>query len=187
MPFHALLPATAALTGLVAHPTLAPAQPPVTPLRIVAAFAPPAEPWLRGHRGIDVAVHPGQAVRAPVTGRIGFAGVVADKDVVTLVLATGARLTFEPMTPVRGAGEIVVRGALMGHVAVDTGRRLGSEAGRSGTSHCDRPVPCLHIGLLRNGGYRDPTALVSGHPILKPTVRPVHGSPAGKSVRPDSR
>ena len=39
---------------------------------VVRGFEPPPGPWAAGHRGVDLAGHPGQTVRAALPGTVGF-------------------------------------------------------------------------------------------------------------------
>ena len=135
-------------------------HPPVVPVRVVTPYRPPPEPWERGHRGIDLVARAGQQVRAPVEGRVAFAGDVAGRPVVTLTIASGRRLTFEPVRTERAEGARISAGALLGHLAP-----TGPDSG-----HCGGPHPCLHVGLRTVDGYRDPRPFVLGSPVLKPTA-----------------
>ncbi len=136
-------------------------HPPVVPVRVVTPYRPPPEPWEPGHRGIDLVARAGQDVRAPVAARVAFAGDVAGRPVVTLTIATGRRLTFEPVRTDLSEGDRVRAGSLLGHLDP-----TGLEA-----SHCGGTDPCLHVGLRVADGYRDPRPFVLGTPVLKPTAR----------------
>lgn len=164
MPVDAMI-STILLPWLVApmDPTAATGRvhPPVVPVRVVAPYRPPPEPWERGHRGIDLVARAGQQVRAPVGGRVAFAGDVAGRPVVTLTIASGRRLTFEPVRTGLSEGDRVLAGSLLGHIDP-----TGPHA-----SHCGGPDPCLHVGLRTMDGYRDPRPFVLGTPVLKPTAR----------------
>src|SRR5690606_11230516 len=63
---------------------------------VVHAFDPPAKPWLSGHRGVDLAAVQGTAVLAPAAGVVGFSGVVVNREVLSITVADGLRLSFEP-------------------------------------------------------------------------------------------
>lgn len=120
--------------------------------RVVRAFDPPEQPWLAGHRGIDLQAEAGAAVRAVADGRIGFAGEVGGKPVVT-VLHDGVRTTYEPVRATVAAGDSVRAGDVIGQLAE------GHE--------CGGGVPsCLHLGLLRGDTYLDPLLLFE-----KPEIR----------------
>src|SRR5262245_48381380 len=53
--------------------------------RVVRDYDPPPRPWLRGHRGVDLAARPGQPVYAAGAGRVGYAGRLAGRGVVAVV------------------------------------------------------------------------------------------------------
>lgn len=144
-------------------------HPPVTPVQVVAAYRPPPEPWDRGHRGIDLAARDGQRITAPVDGRVAFAGEVAGRPVITLAIASGLRLTFEPVRTDLSEGDRVRAGSPLGRLAP-----TGLSA-----SHCGGPDPCLHVGLRSGDHYRDPRPFILGLPVLKPLV-----SAAGAQPRP---
>ncbi|WP_106398040.1 murein hydrolase activator EnvC family protein [Actinocorallia populi] len=116
------------------------------PVRVVRPFAPPAAPWLPGHRGVDLAARPGQAVRAPAPGRVAFARDLAGRGVITLTHGP-LRTTYEPVLPAVSPGTAVTTGTVIGTV-------------QAARSHC-RPAACLHWGLRRSDTYLDPLALLS--------------------------
>ena len=106
-------------------------------------FDPPDQPWLAGHRGVDLEATPGQRVLAPADGRVVFVGRVGGKPVV-VVDHGGVRSTFEPVEPSVRVGQRVRQGQVIG--------RVGREA------HCQER--CLHWGLKRGEEYLDPLVLV---------------------------
>jgi murein DD-endopeptidase MepM/ murein hydrolase activator NlpD len=116
---------------------------------ILRGWEPPATPYGRGHRGIDLAAAPGTPVRAIATGRVSFAGRVAGKGVVAVELpGTGdppLRTTYEPVRATVAKGEEVAAGEVVGTVE-PTG------------SHCTRT--CVHWGLRRGDTYLDPLSLL---------------------------
>lgn len=133
----------------------------------VTAFDPPDQPWLAGHRGVDLAATPLAPVRAPADATVLFAGAVGGKPVVSLDHGAGLRTTYEPVSAAVRAGQAVPAGQLIGHLA----------AGHPGCP----VVACLHWGArVASGGpggddddYIDPMTLLlhSDRPIgLKPTL-----------------
>jgi murein DD-endopeptidase MepM/ murein hydrolase activator NlpD len=116
------------------------------PGSVVHPFDPPAERWLAGHRGVDLAAGAGDPVRAPAAGVVSFAGSVAGKPVVVVTHPGGLRSTFEPVTASVGRGDTVGRGEAIGVLADTAG-------------HC-APGGCLHWGVLRGEAYLDPLALL---------------------------
>ncbi|HWB68172.1 MAG TPA: peptidoglycan DD-metalloendopeptidase family protein [Mycobacteriales bacterium] len=142
------MPTTASPAARPVGPTAAPAGwrwPLPPPVRVVRGFDPPAEPWLPGHRGVDLAGRPGERVLAAGAGVVSFAGAVANVGVVS-VASGQLRTTYQPVRPQVRVGQRVAAGDVLGHLVV---------AG----SHC-APAACLHWGLLRGGVYLDPLALV---------------------------
>src|ERR687893_3182208 len=63
---------------------------------VVRAFDKPAQNWLPGHRGVDLAGAAGQTVLAAGPGTVVFAGSVAGKPVVSIDHPGGFRTTYEP-------------------------------------------------------------------------------------------
>jgi murein DD-endopeptidase MepM/ murein hydrolase activator NlpD len=115
------------------------------PHHVVAAFDPPAQPWLPGQRGVVLAGHVGERVLAAGDGVVSFAGSVAGIGVVSVT--TGAlRTTYEPLRPVVHTGDRVSRGTVIGRLVL-------------ADSECP-PAACLHWGLLRGTTYLDPMALL---------------------------
>jgi murein DD-endopeptidase MepM/ murein hydrolase activator NlpD len=117
---------------------------------VVRGFEPPPEPWLPGHRGVDLLGSPGQRVRAAAAGTVTFAGTLAGRGVVVVSHGT-TRTTYEPVLPSVRAGALVAAGA-----------PLGTLSGAAG--HCP-PRVCLHWGLLRDKTYLDPLSMLGSAPV----------------------
>lgn len=114
--------------------------------RVVRAFSPPAQPWLAGHRGVDLAGQDGLRVRTAGRGIVVYAGRIADRGVVSVAHAGGLRTTYEPVLATVSPGQ-----------QVETGEPLGIlEVGHAG---CPVDI-CLHWGLRRGEIYLDPLLLV---------------------------
>jgi len=129
---------------------------------VVAGFDPPASRWGAGHRGVDLAGAPGQAVRAALVGTVTFAGTLAGRGVV--VVDHGAtRTTYEPVDPTVRVGDLVGAGDRIGRL-------------QRGGSHC-APATCLHWGLLEGDRYLDPLTLVGAGPVR---LLPLGGVPDGR-------
>lgn len=122
---------------------------------VVRRFDPPDQPWLPGHRGVDLAGSVGQTVLAPTDGRVSWTGVIAGRAVVVVTHDEGLRSTFEPVGRAPAVGTTVVRGHRVGEIT-------------SAAGHC-APRTCLHWGVLRGETYLDPMTFV-GRPrvILLP-------------------
>jgi murein DD-endopeptidase MepM/ murein hydrolase activator NlpD len=119
---------------------------PVPEARVVRRFDPPPQPWLAGHRGVDLAAPAGSVVRAAGAGVIVFSGPVAGRGVVSVAHPDGLRTTYEPVVSERRVGEVVAAGA---------------EIGRLAGGHPGCPVvACLHWGLRRGPVYLDPLTLL---------------------------
>jgi murein DD-endopeptidase MepM/ murein hydrolase activator NlpD len=145
------------------------------PPRPVRDFDPPPQPWLAGHRGVDLAAPVGARVRSAGAGVVLFAGLVAGRPVVTVGHTDGLRTTYEPVRPSVRAGTRVAAGAPLGELA-------------PGHPGCPASA-CLHWGLRRGEEYLDPLALLGPGPgpvaaPRRPTgLRP--GDPGGPaSCRP---
>lgn len=121
-----------------------------TPVPVARAFDPPEQPWLPGHRGVDLDVEVGSEVRAPADGVVVFAGTVVDRGVVSVGHGF-LRSSFEPVTPLVATGEPVARGQVV--ATVGQGHSPG----------------VLHWGV-RTGpdAYVDPLRLLVGRVVLKP-------------------
>jgi hypothetical protein len=152
-------------TGAVGPPRLQPGtagfgwplDPPITVLR---RFDLPPEPWLAGHRGVDLAARPGQAVRAAGSGVVTFAGPIAGRSGLVIRLTAtpsghaadvpaamaGLRITYEPVRPGVHPGDGVRTGQVVGRL-----QRI---------RHCGVLGSCLHWGLRRGDTYLDPLLLV---------------------------
>ncbi|HEY7173579.1 MAG TPA: M23 family metallopeptidase, partial [Micromonosporaceae bacterium] len=125
--------------------------------RVVGAFDPPPEPWLPGHRGVDLAASMHEQVLAAGAGTVSFAGRVAGVPVVSIAHPGGLRTTYEPVVATVHAGEAVAAGVPIGTV----GPTL---------AHCPGGTPCLHWGLVRGREYLDPLSLLGlGRVRLFPT------------------
>lgn len=121
-----------------------------SPGQVLRGFDPPAQRWLTGHRGVDLALAVGSPVRAADDGRVAFAGVVAGKPVVSIDHADGIRTTYEPVHARVRRGEAVTAGQVIG--------TLG---------HPHDGKPGLHWGA-RSGSedYLDPLSLL-GQPVIR--------------------
>ncbi len=126
---------------------------PLDPLPVVIArFDPPADAWGAGHRGVDLAAAIGQPVRAPRSGTVSFAGVVAGRPVVVVSHTGGLRSTLEPVLSTSAVG-----------TAIDAGFVVGTMAPVPG--HCS-PATCLHWGVLRVTTYLDPLSFVAPRRVI---------------------
>lgn len=113
---------------------------------MVRRFDPPAQQWLAGHRGVDLAATPGATVRAAGAGTVVYAQILAGRGVVSVAHPNGLRTTYEPVTATVTLGDQVSAGQPLGTVG----------AGHPG---CPENA-CLHWGLRRGAVYLDPLALL---------------------------
>ena len=131
---------------------------PVPSPQVVRAFDPPPEPWLAGHRGVDLAAPPGSPVLSAGPGTVVFAGLVAGRGVVSVSHPNGLRTTYEPVEPTVLAGDAIIPGQPLGTLS----------AGHPGCP----AAACLHWGLRRGDAYLDPLALLGrGRVRLLPLQR----------------
>ncbi len=129
---------------------------------VVKPFKSPPQPWLAGHRGVDLQVDADQPtiIYAPMDGVVSFAGTVAGKNVVSVRHATRTS-TFEPAQTDLAVGAAVNRGDAMARVE-----------GRS--DHCD--AICLHWGVKTEAGsYIDPASAALPHRIVLKPVQRLYG------------
>ena len=119
---------------------------------VVRGYDPPEVVWAAGHRGVDVAGTPGDAVRAPRDGVVTFTGMVAGRPVV-VVDHGETRTTLEPVEATLPRGSRVAAGDVVGRL----------------TAGHDCPASaCLHWGLKRGDDYLDPVASIGGDVRLLP-------------------
>lgn len=128
-------------------------QPPLPPpLQLSAGFNPPAQKWLAGHRGVDLAASLQTQVVATGAGTVRFVGTIVDRPVISIDHGT-VRTTYEPVASSLTVGQPVAAGQIIGTIA--------------NGGHCD--ARCLHWGLIRGETYLDPFALLrTSPPVLKP-------------------
>ena len=129
---------------------------PISPHQMLRAFSPPPEPWLPGHRGIDLAAHPGQTVHSAGNGFVTYASTLAGRGVV--VIQHGMlHTTYEPVSASVSVGDFVLAGEVIGRLT-------------PGLSHCSQigRTTCLHWGLRRGFSYLNPLLLVGGYVRLLP-------------------
>lgn len=128
------------------------------PREVAVPYRAPAHEYGAGHRGIDVPVSPGAAIRAPADGVIAFRGVVVDRPLITIEHPDGYVTTFEPLSSALSPGDVVSEGDVVG--AVDVGGHSSP-----GT---------LHIGVRLDGAYINPMLLFGDVPraILLPCCAP---------------
>lgn len=164
----------------VRPPPGTPDPPPVPPLwmpvagAVVRRFDTRAGPFGPGHRGIDIAASVGELVRSPTAGRVVFAGRVAGRNWVSLLVAPGVLVTLGPLLDAATTADRV---------------RLRTPVGRVGPGHAPPPVgragsgregATLHLSVRVDGVYVDPLAYLVDRPRprLAPLLAP-GGLPGG--------
>jgi murein DD-endopeptidase MepM/ murein hydrolase activator NlpD len=130
------------------------------PIQVLRGFAPPAQRWMSGHRGVDLAAPSGGVIVAAGAGVVTFAGTLAGRGVVT-VTHGALRTTYEP-----------VRATVVVGDRVQAGQPIGTLD--SGPAHC-LARSCLHWGLLRGDTYLDPLSLLRRGPSRLLPVWPGRG------------
>ncbi|NLE79197.1 MAG: M23 family metallopeptidase [Rhodococcus sp.] len=128
--------------------------------RVERAFDKPEHNWLPGHRGVDLAGQPDEAVLSAGAGVVVFAGTVADKPVVSVDHDGGLRTTYEPVVARVRAGQRVGVGTVLGVLEPD---HPGCTA-----------AACLHWGLRRSREYLNPLRLVDATPLRLKPLQPDH-------------
>lgn len=104
---------------------------------VIAGFAPVGQ--YDGHWGVDYAAGVGEQVRAPVAGRVTFAGSVAGMRTLTIEPFVGFKVSL----------------SYLASVGVSTGEyvRRGQVVGTAGAPH---GVPGVHLSTRIDGQYVDP-------------------------------
>ncbi|MBA3565583.1 MAG: M23 family metallopeptidase, partial [Actinobacteria bacterium] len=124
------------------------------------------------HRGVDVALGGTRMVRAPVSGKVAFAGQVPTSGLtVTILAADGHKVSLTHLGPLLvKRDELVAEG---GSVA---------EAGPSGT--VEHEVPYVHLGVRigDEGTYVDPLSLLP--PRAAPIPPPASAAPPAPAPPP---
>ncbi|GAB3549042.1 hypothetical protein GCM10027404_13980 [Arthrobacter tumbae] len=124
---------------------------------VLRHFDRPPEPWMAGHRGVDLSASDG-AVLSPAEGMVVFVGTVVDRPVLTIDHGGGLLSSFEPVTASVAEGDRVTAGQEVG--------RISSEP------HC--PSLCVHWGVREGGEYVNPLPFVSDRrpSVLLPLADP---------------
>lgn len=140
-------PGGSAIASAVGAPATGYVLPVAPPPLVLTPFAPPANRFGAGHRGVDLAAAEGSPVVAAGAGVVVFAGQLAGRGVVSIEHPGGLRTTYEPVTASVPAGASVATGAVIGVL----------DAGHPGCA----PASCLHWGArLPDRVYLDPLSLL---------------------------
>lgn len=122
---------------------------------VVDPFRPPSCTWCPGNRGLEYATRPGSAVRAPLAGRVSFAGVVAGtRYVVVERLLDGQRV------------RVTLGGLTDSELRTGDPVALGQVVGAAGTT--------FHLGLRVGDTYLDPAPWLAA-PTRRARLVPLDG------------
>jgi len=128
---------------------------PSRPLRrdVLRSFDPPDQPWLSGHRGVDLRASDGDgaAILSPTDGVVSFRGTVVDRPVITIDHGDDVKSSFEPVESDLKVGQSV---------------RRGQRIGTLHPGHCAVSV-CVHWGVRQDGDYVDPLRFIQD---LRPSI-----------------
>lgn len=166
------LKASRLLHSLAAVATAAPVNSPPTPEqpgpwwwpmpgpeRVAHRFDAPAQPWLPGHRGVDLTGSEGVPVTAVADGVVAYTGTINGVGIISVQHADGLRSTYQPVIDGMPRGRSVRVGQRLGYLET-----LGS--------HC-WPQACLHLGARRGQIYLDPLLLLRAWEVsLLPNIVP---------------
>ena len=135
----ALLFATAApAPEIIAKPV------PFTKAQVENHFRAPLWEWGPGHRGIDIAINSSSPIVAPFDGSVFFTGEVVNRQVVTLMSASGLKASFEPVCGLQQVDTKVSKRQPIGVLCVpETNYEM----------HC---ASCLHFSVRNRYGYLNP-------------------------------
>jgi pimeloyl-ACP methyl ester carboxylesterase len=115
---------------------------------IVRRFQAPLGPYAAGHRGIDFGVPAGTPVVASASGKVLFAGPVADDGLFVTIQHSVIKTTYSFLSEIKVvAGQEVRQGLLIG---------------MSGEGHPGEGRPVLHFGAKIGDQYIDPEILLFG-------------------------
>lgn len=161
------------LGGSPAHGQSVTLIPPVD-APISMGFEQPASSFGPGHRGIDLGVPTGTAVRAAAAGTVTFAGAIPGGEAVTIDHGGGWETTYSIL-----AATDVAEGSYVSQ---------GQIVGRAGVAHSGGD-PGLHLGVRSAGVYVDPRPLLARlDPVSAIRLVPLEGNddtyPARSTVEP---
>ncbi|MFM1957963.1 MAG: hypothetical protein RI929_326 [Actinomycetota bacterium] len=102
-----------------------------------------------GHRGVDLVQDLGSPIKAPVSGKIYFAGLVVDRKVVTIRSFSGYLASFEPACTELKVGDVVLIGDQFAwHCSPQASYEY----------HCES---CVHFSVRSQFGYLSPDFFLS--------------------------
>lgn len=132
-----------------------------SPTKILRPAEIPEKNWLPGHRGVDLALQPGDNVLAAEGGVVAFAGMVVGTPTVSIDHADGIRTTYQPVNASVSVGDEVAEEQPIGTLARPTAKFAREHQG-------------LHWGAKTGPDtYIDPLTLLQPPRIR---LKPVHGT-----------
>jgi murein DD-endopeptidase MepM/ murein hydrolase activator NlpD len=136
---------------------------------VARPFVAPPSLYASGHRGVDIATQPGDPVFAPHDGTVSFAGVVVDRNVLSIMQSNEVITTLEPVDALVVAGDRVRTGQMIGVVATGGHCRSG----------------CLHLGVRVHGRYVSPMLFLGNVPraVLLASGAPLASGVSGAVLR----
>ena len=128
------------------------------PGAVIQGFSPPPQPWLAGHRGVDLEAAVGAPVYAAAEGRVAFAGPVGGRPVISIDHPDGVRTTYDSVDPLVKRDAAVHTGELIGTVLRSVHRNAGEPnhlgwGARRGETYIDplSLLPPTHVHLVPIG------------------------------------
>ncbi|MFS0732829.1 M23 family metallopeptidase [Microbacterium sp. 1P10UB] len=121
---------------------------PAEPFRLVRPFVAPAHEYGPGHRGIDLDLSGGEALKAPADGVVAFSGSVAGRGILTIDHGGGLVTTLEPVASELVPGAVVARGDRVATLAAGGHATAGT----------------VHLGVRLDGQYINPLLLLGEIP-----------------------
>jgi murein DD-endopeptidase MepM/ murein hydrolase activator NlpD len=128
--------------------------PPVSPVVVETAFAPPLSRWGVGHRGVDLSAAVGQEIKTIADGVVIYAADLAGRPVISIKHGF-VRSTYEPVAALVRSGQWVTSGQPIGLLVA---------------GHKSCPKGCLHFGVKTDDGYLHPLMVLGEYryPVLRP-------------------
>lgn len=162
-----LLVVLVSLAGLLVASSPVPSNATITytwPMRterkIIGKYNNPPEPWLPGHRGVDIYAVLGRSVYASGDGIVIYASDLAGRGVVSISHGW-FRTTYEPVAPSVVIGQSVKKDQQIGRIT-------------NGAAHCGNASTgyCLHWGMRTDTKYFNPLLLIRPKGKLVPIGAP---------------
>lgn len=128
---------------------------------VVREYQAPPAPWAAGHRGLDLALPAGGAVRAPADGVVSFSGIVVNRGVLSIDHGAGYVSSFEPVESDLVVGDLLSAGEVVAVLSTY------DDASHHCTAVHSTDSPCLHWGVRHYGEYINPLLMLGE---LEPSV-----------------